>query len=281
MPHWGASRYVDLRLTGTQVLSAALSHLYVLLPVLDGVKHYWVDEQEVDKLVRASSTWLPDHPERAAIARGYLARQRDLTDSALAWLVPESSAADEDSGEVASSGAIDAVPVPRPRQGAARVEAVVEALRAERAARIVDVGCGEGALLRELIRHPEFTEIVGVDVSPRALERAERSLHFDRMPDQQRARITLRQSSLTYVDQRIAAYDAIVLMEVIEHVDVARLVSLSSAIFGAAHPTTVLVTTPNSEYNVVYEGLAPGEFRHRDHRFEWTRAEFAQWAHGV
>lgn len=282
MPSWGPSRYVDLRLTGAQVLSAALSHLYVLLPVLDGVKHYWVDEQEVDKLVRASSTWLPDHPQRAAIASVYLARQRDLTDSALARMVPETSEPDaaDGSSPMVDGGAV-AGALPRPRLGVLRVEAVVEALRTERAARVVDVGCGEGALLRELIKHPEFTEIVGVDVSPRALERAERSLHFDRMPDQQRARISLRQSSLTYVDQRIAAYDAMVLMEVIEHVDIPRLPSLSRSVFGAAKPATVLITTPNSEYNALYDGLAPGEFRHRDHRFEWNRTEFGAWANGV
>lgn len=273
IPQWGESKYVDLRLTGTHVLAEALSHLYVLLPVLDGSKHYWVDDQEVDKLVRSSASWLPQHPQRAAIARGYLAGQRDLAESALAQLVPETEGFAVDEDQTPS----DASPV-RPHLAALRVEAVVGALRDCAASRIVDYGCGEGALLRELIKHPEFTEIVGVDVSPRVLERAERLLQFDRMPDHQRARITLRQSSVTYVDARLAAYDAVVLMEVIEHVDLERQPALASAIFGAAAPTTVLVTTPNSEYNVLYDALAAGQFRHRDHRFEWTRAELATWS---
>ncbi|MGC1207247.1 MAG: 3' terminal RNA ribose 2'-O-methyltransferase Hen1, partial [Ornithinimicrobium sp.] len=278
VPEWGNSRYVDLQLSGTMPLSVALSHLYVLLPVLDGVKHYWVDEQEVDKLIRAASEWLPDHPQRQEIARRYLARQKDLTESAMERLIGDGESPAVEGPEVDQA---PRTPVARPRLGAERVATVVESLRVEQAARVVDIGCGEGALLRELIKHAEFTEIVGVDVSPRALERAERSMHFDRMPDQQRSRLTLRQSSLSYVDQRLAGYDALVLMEVIEHLDPARLPSLANVVFGAAKPATVVMTTPNADYNLLYEGLAPGAFRHRDHRFEWTREEFASWASEV
>ena len=169
---------------------------------------------------------------------------------------------------------------PRPLV-ALRKQAVLDALRAAGAARVVDLGCGEGTLLRELIQHAEFTEVLGVDVSARALALAERRLSFDRMPDTQRARIRLLQSSLTYRDERLAAYDAVVLMEVVEHLDPERLPALESTVFGHARPTTVIVTTPNAEHNVRYEGLAFGAMRHRDHRFEWTRAEFADWADGV
>jgi 3' terminal RNA ribose 2'-O-methyltransferase Hen1 len=136
-------------------------------------------------------------------------------------------------------------------------------------------------LLRELIRDPEFSEVVGVDVSARALELAERRLNLDRMPDSQRARLRLLQSSLTYKDDRLNGYDAIVLMEVIEHLDTERLPALESTVFGHARPRTVVVTTPNVEHNVRYERLAAGTMRHRDHRFEWTRAEFSDWATGV
>jgi 3' terminal RNA ribose 2'-O-methyltransferase Hen1 len=276
VPEWGGSRYVDLRLRGSLVLAEALSHLYVLLPVLDSSKHYWVSEDEVEKLVRAAGGWLPNHPARELITRRYLAHQRDLVATAVSRLaevddLPAASLEDTTTEET---------PAPRPLV-VQRKEAVLDVLRAAGAARVVDLGCGEGALLRELIRHPEFSEVVGVDVSARALELAERRLNLDRMPDSQRVRLRLLQSSLTYRDERLAGYDAVVLMEVIEHLDPERLPALEDTVFGHARPRTVIVTTPNVEHNVRYERLAAGTMRHRDHRFEWTRAEFVHWATGV
>ncbi len=132
-----------------------------------------------------------------------------------------------------------------------------------------------------LIDDPTFLEILGVDVSHRALEIAARRLNFDRMPDSKRARIELLQSSATYRDDRLSGKDAVVLMEVIEHVDDPRLPALVRSVFVHARPTSVVVTTPNVEHNVRYEFLAAGAMRHRDHRFEWTRAQFRAWADEV
>jgi 3' terminal RNA ribose 2'-O-methyltransferase Hen1 len=281
IPAWGDSRYVDLRLTGSLVLADALSHLYVLLPVLDSSKHYWVSADEVEKLVRAAGDWLPTHPARELITRRYLAHQRDLVATAVSRLAEVDDLptdAIEDIEEEAAP-APDA-PAARPLV-AQRKQAVIEALRAAGAARVVDLGCGEGALLRELIGHAEFSEVLGVDVSARALELAGRRLNLDRMPDSQRARLRLLQSSLTYRDDRLAGYDAVVLMEVIEHLDPERLPALEGTVFNGARPRTVIVTTPNVEHNVRFAALGAGEMRHRDHRFEWTRAEFGAWATGV
>ncbi len=276
VPGWGDSRYVDLRLDGRFVLAEALSHLYVLLPVLDSSKHYWVSEDEVEKLVRAAGAWLPAHPARELITRRYLAHQRDLVASAVARLAE----VDEQPIDALEEAPAEDSSVPRPLV-VQRRQAVLEALRVAGAARVVDFGCGEGALLRELVRNPEFSEVLGVDVSARALEIARRRLNLERMPDSQRARLGFLQSSLTYRDARLAGYDAVVLMEVVEHLDPERLPALESTLFGHARPRTVVVTTPNVEHNVRYEKLAAGTMRHRDHRFEWTRAEFADWAAGV
>ncbi|MCI1747921.1 MAG: methyltransferase [Acidipropionibacterium sp.] len=146
--------------------------------------------------------------------------------------------------------------------------------------RVVDLGCGEGFYLSALIADPTITELVGVDVSPRALERAERRLHLDRLPDHQRAKLTLRQSSVTYRDKLLAGFDAILLIEVIEHLDPDRIPSLEENIFGAARPAHVVMTTPNRDHNRLY-GLPEGQLRHPDHRFEWTRAQFQDWARAV
>ncbi|MFI6129764.1 3' terminal RNA ribose 2'-O-methyltransferase Hen1 [Micromonospora sp. NPDC051141] len=274
-PDWGDSRYVDLTLTGTLRLADALNHLYVLLPVLDDAKHYWVAPDEVDKLLRAGSGWLADHPERGLITRRYLAHRRALAGAALARLA-ELRLADEPSAD----DSIDPeTPPETPRATLAtqRREAVLAALRDSGASRVLDLGCGGGALLTALAADRRFTEVVGVDVADRSLAMAARRLRLDRLPERQRDRIHLRQSALTYRDDRLRGYDAAVLMEVVEHLDPPRLPALQDAVFGHARPGTVVVTTPNVEYNVRYEGLAPGRFRHADHRFEWTRAEFAAW----
>jgi 3' terminal RNA ribose 2'-O-methyltransferase Hen1 len=268
LPGGGDSRYVDLRLSGTLRVADALNHLYVALPVLDDAKHYWVSTDEIDKLLRAGAGWLAGHPDRELITSRYLAHQRSLTREAIERLEP---GLDE---EPTVAPAVAALPLARLRQ-----EAVLAELRAAGATRVVDLGAGAGALLPALLAEPRFTEIVAVDVSARALADAARRLRLDTMPERQRARLTLLQGALTYTDARLAGYDAAVLMEVVEHVDPDRLPALEHAVFGAAAPATVVVTTPNAEHNVRFPGLVG--FRHRDHRFEWTRAEFAAWTASV
>ncbi|MFF2085978.1 3' terminal RNA ribose 2'-O-methyltransferase Hen1 [Nocardia sp. NPDC058176] len=274
-PEWGDSPYVQVRLTGTLRLADALNHLYVLLPVLDDAKHYWVDQDEVDKLLRAGDGWLGGHPDRDLIARRYLAGRRSLTQSALERLrAVDEQAEDADSPADAVERAEAAerrTPLVR-----LRTDAVLAALAESGATRVLDLGCGPGALLLALDAEPRYTQIVGADVSAAALAIAERRLKFDRKSDRQRARTTLIQTALTYHDDRLRGFDAAVLMEVIEHVDEARLPALERAVFGHAAPGAVIVTTPNVEYNARYETL--DGHRHHDHRFEWTRAEFAAWS---
>ena len=294
---WGRAPYVELALTGKVRLADALSHLYVLLPVLDNAKHYWVSPDEVDKLVRRGEGWLAGHPDQQLIVRRYLAARRDYVEdatlrlAALDDLVPADPLDPEDpdseqgvadvptSGDQPQPGGEAEGPRPEPLK-VKRLNTVLGVLREVGAHRVVDLGCGEGYYLRALLDDPGFTEIVGVDVSPRVLELAEQRLRLDRRSDHQRARITLRQSSVTYRDDLLAGFDAILLVEVIEHLEPDRIASLETTVFGAARPDHVVVTTPNREYNVSY-GLGEGQLRHRDHRFEWTRAEFAAWAEGV
>jgi 3' terminal RNA ribose 2'-O-methyltransferase Hen1 len=271
-PEWGDSPYADLRLTGTLRLADALTQLYVLLPVLDDAKHYWVAADEVDKLLRTAKSWLPTHPDRELITSRYLAHRHVFTEEALARLteLDDRPAADAEEPEQTEH-----VPTLAQR----RREAIVEELRALGARRVVDLGCGEGRLLTELVAEPAFTEIVGVDVAARPLKVAARRV--ERLAERQRDRVTLHQGSVTYADPRVAGFDAIVLSEVVEHVDPPRLPALATTVFGVARPAHVLVTTPNVEYNVRWETLPAGDSRHHDHRFEWTRAELAAWAETV
>ncbi|MDX6353943.1 MAG: hypothetical protein QOF98_846 [Streptomyces sp.] len=285
-PEWGESRYVELVLQGELRLSDALRHLYVLLPVLDDAKHYWVSADEVDKLLRFGAGWLPGHPEQKLITSRYLSRRWSLTREAMERL-ELARLADADDIEVEEIDNAVAEEVPeeveeRPSPLAVqRREAILAELRAAGAARVLDLGCGQGQLVAALLKEPRFTEVVGVDVSVRALGIAARRLRLDRMGERQAERVTLFQGSLTYTDTRLKGYDAAVLCEVIEHVDPPRLPALEYAVFGAARPSTVVVTTPNAEYNVRWETLPAGHSRHADHRFEWTRAEFTGWAAAV
>ena len=76
-------------------------------------------------------------------------------------------------------------------------------------------------------------------------------------------------------------FDAAAVIEVIEHLDAPRLAAFERVVFDFARPATVVITTPNADYNPLFPTLPAGQMRHRDHRFEWTRAEFARWAEGI
>jgi 3' terminal RNA ribose 2'-O-methyltransferase Hen1 len=272
-PAWGDSRYVRLRLSGTVRLADALNQLYVLLPVLDESKHYWQAADEVDKLLRSGGAWLATHPERELITRRYLART-GMTGVALARLAELD---DESPDEV------DRTDRPTPLN-IRRRDAVLDALAELGAGTVIDLGCGQGQLVSALLRHsatggPSYTKVAGMEVSSRALRQAARSLRVDDLGERQAERLELFQGSLTYEDPRLEGYDAAVLMEVIEHVDPSRLGAVEHVVFGSARPGAVLVTTPNADYNPRYEHLVG--MRHPDHRFEWSRAEFAAWAGGV
>jgi hypothetical protein len=80
-----------------------------------------------------------------------------------------------------------------------------------------------------------------------------------------------------YRDERLSGFEAAAVVEVIEHLDPPRLAAFERVLFEAARPALVVLTTPNREYNATWEKLPAGQFRHRDHRFEWTRAEFEHW----
>lgn len=272
---WGDGRHVSLRLVAKRPLSELLNHLYVLLPVLDDDKHYWIDEAEVDKLMRRGEGWLAGHSERDLIVRRYLKKQARLYYPALAQL-DEATSPDEEPDEPGREEQLEErVSLRDQRLGA--VEAV---LKGSGARRVLDLGCGPGALLERLLRG-DYERIVGVDVSVRALEQAARRLKLDAMHDAQRRRIELLHSPLTYRDKRLVGFDAAALVEVIEHLDPPRLFAAEQNVFASARPATVVVTTPNAEYNVMWETLPAGQFRHPDHRFEWTRSEFTAWANGV
>jgi 3' terminal RNA ribose 2'-O-methyltransferase Hen1 len=270
---WGTSNYVDLRLQGELRLADALNHLYVLLPVLDDAKHYWVSTEEVDKLVRAGGDWLAGHPAKDLIIRRYLSHQARLTRSALARLAEADDTVPEEFDNAVTDDDAPAKPLAVQRR-----EAILAILRQHGARRVGDLGCGSGTLIKDLLADQSIEHITAVDVSARALQLAARNLHLDKMPDRQRERLNIFQSALTYRDDRLAGLDAAVLMEVIEHLDAERLPALERVVFGFAAPAMVIVTTPNAEYNPYFETLPADAKRHPDHRFEWTRAEFRSWA---
>ncbi|WP_459558024.1 3' terminal RNA ribose 2'-O-methyltransferase Hen1 [Lacunimicrobium album] len=276
-PEWGESPYFSVTLSKVTTLSMLLTHLYVLIPIFDNQKHYYVGEDEIDKLLAKGAGWLSTHPEKEFITRRYLKYRASLYTEALARLVPEVSeeavVEEETVTQVAEVTLETPLSLNDQRHGA-----VLAALKGTGGTRVLDLGCGEGKLLRELMKEKQFEEIIGMDVSIRTLEIASRRLKLDKLTDRQASRIKLLHGSLIYRDRRLEGFDAAALVEVIEHLDPARLAALERVVFEFARPGTVVVTTPNREYNVMWETLPAGQFRHSDHRFEWTRAEFEEWA---
>ena len=285
-PAWGPSDLYRVTVSGAQTVKDLLTHLYVLVPVLDNAKHYAIGEDEVDKLVRRGEGWLGVHPERELIARRYLRYKRRLADAALARLadvegVPNAEEAEDAAPRDAAEQQLEA-PVRLNDQRIAAAVAAVRAIPGAPARRVIDLGCGEGKTMEALLKEiPGLEYVAGMDVSSLALERAARRLHLDRMGERQRARIGLFQGSLVYRDARLEGYDAALLTEVVEHADPSRLATLERVVFEHARPRRILITTPNAEYNSVWPSLPAGRFRHPDHRFEWTRQEFQTWAEGA
>ncbi|MBI1792158.1 MAG: 3' terminal RNA ribose 2'-O-methyltransferase Hen1 [Acidobacteria bacterium] len=278
-PEWGESRYFRLNLEARATVHDALSHLYVLLPVLDDEKHYYIGDAEVDKLLRHGEGWLRNHPERQLIVSRYLRRRSSLMDQAFDKLLDEEGAAVEAAESNLEKAARAEKDLERPMTlHTQRLNLVAAKLKDLGTKTVLDLGCGEGKLLRRLLADRAFEQIAGMDVSHRSLEIASSRLRLERMPERQRKRIRLMQGSLLYRDKRLSGFDAAALVEVIEHLDRPRLAALERVLFEFARPRHVLVTTPNREYNVLFPTLPPGKLRHGDHRFEWTRAEFASWA---
>ncbi len=279
MPEWGSSRYYEVRLRNRVTLHDALTHLYVLLPVLDEQKHYYVGDEEVEKLMRHGEGWLASHPDKEFIVQRYLQRRRYLVEDAMQQLLAEETADVERTEEAREQAAAQEETLEKPlRLHDQRLEAVAATLEKLNVRKIVDFGCGSGRLIQRLLENQQFGEIAGVDVSHGALEIASRRLKLDRLPPNQQGRVKLLQGSLVYRDSRLTGYDAMAIVEVIEHLDPPRLSALELSVFQAARPRHVIVTTPNREYNSMFPTLPPGRLRHNDHRFEWTRAEFEAWA---
>jgi 3' terminal RNA ribose 2'-O-methyltransferase Hen1 len=274
-----------VQLVGNQRVQDLLSHLNVLIPVLDDEKHYWVGDDEVDKLLRRGGEWLPTHPAKEQIARRYLKHRKSLAQEAIERLTVES---DEDGADAATALA----PTPkapgreealesRISLNAQRMARIAEAVHATGAKSAVDLGCGDGKLLRELVKQRQLERIVGMDVSIRSLEMATERLRLEQLAPAFRERIQVIHGSLVYRDRRLRGFDVATVIEVIEHLDTPRLRAFERVLFEQARPKAILLTTPNVEFNVRFETLPAGQFRHPDHRFEWTRTQFEAWAAGM
>ncbi len=283
-PAWGESEVYAVTLEGRQTVQDLLTHLYVLIPVLDNAKHYFVGADEVDKLLQKGERWLTGHPEQALITRRYLNYRQAMIREALARLQELREDTTETQEETDARAEAQETAVEEPlRLNEMRLQAALAAVRALQppARRVLDLGCGEGNLLKLLLEDRNFTEIVGVDVAAHTLEQAAQRLRLATLPERQKERIKLLQGSVVYRDDRFSGFDVALLIEVIEHLDPPRLTALERVVFRHARPRRVVLTTPNRDYNAVWPSLPAGRFRHRDHRFEWTRAEFREWVERV
>lgn len=268
---WGMSKYFSVKLSINSILKSVLQHLYVLLPVLDNDKHYFVSDHEIEKLKDKGGEWLKQHPHKEQIINRYLINLKSLSKKAMYSLNGEEEPI-----------AIDDEPSYKPiNLHQQRLAIVLEELKNSNAKSVLDLGCGEGKLLKLLLKEKQFEKITGLDISYAQLLRAKDKLHYDDLAPRLKEKLSIIQGALTYKDKRMEGYDAAVLVEVIEHMEEDRLDGFEKVVFQHAKPSMVLITTPNKEYNVLYEGMTDQQMRHDDHRFEWSRKEFQEWANGV
>ncbi len=254
------SNYVDLILKNKLTLQSVLQHLYVLIPVFDNNKHYFVNNDEVEKLLSKGGDWIDVHPEKDFITSRYLnSKFIDAKKLESLFSKEQNKMIEERKKNSLNS------------QRLSQVTDVIESLNIKS---LVDLGCGEGKLIKELLNNTSVEKILGVDISINVLKKAARKLKYDTVKD----KIELVQSSAVYYDERFTEYEAICLIEVIEHIDEQKLYLLKENVFNLVKPKYVIITTPNVEYNTVYE---LDGYRHSDHRFEWSRSEFRLWCEEI
>jgi 3' terminal RNA ribose 2'-O-methyltransferase Hen1 len=275
-PDWGDSLYYTVEISKDTTVVELLNHIYVLIPVLDNQKHYYIGKSEIDKLLKRGEGWLADHPHKENITKRYLKYKTNYAREALARLMelnpadPEEGVSSEDLSEKEIERAINL--------NEQRLGTILSTLKAANAESILDLGCGEGKLLKQLLKDRQFEKIVGMDVSIRALEIAADRLRLADLPPALRQRVELIHGSLMYRDRRLEGFDAAAVVEVVEHLNEPRLKSFERVLFEFARPRTIALTTPNREYNVKWENVGAERLRHKDHRFEWTREEFKTWS---
>jgi 3' terminal RNA ribose 2'-O-methyltransferase Hen1 len=278
-PEWGPSNYYDVTLKGTLTLRDALRHLYILLPVLDARKHYYMDRNEVTKIVSKGEGWLADHPEKDWILRSSLGRKPSLMREALEQLSNAEEALEAEEASVDDAFVAPEETERKESLHTQRHNRIVQLIQELKPKSLIDLGCGDGKLIRKLIPVRGLDRIVGMDVSYYEIEKAERKLRLDEAGPKMRERLQFIHGSLMYRDERLAGFDVATVVEVVEHLDPPRLAAFERVVFECARPKTVILTTPNREYNALYfddEG-----FRHSDHRFEWNRPEFNDWVKRV
>ena len=243
-----------------------------------GACDYYVSEDEIDKLLSHSESWLSSHPAKEKIVNRYFHQRRSYAHKAIDRLLESESEPEEIMQEAEPEQETSEQKVSLNQQ---RMEAVKQAVLESNAVSVIDLGCGECRLTSLLLNEKQIRKVTACDVSVRELEKAAQRLHYDRMPEYRKQKLTLMQASLTYRDKRFSGYDCACIVEVIEHIEPLRIPAFERVVFEFAAPQTVILTTPNKEYNKNYEFLPEGELRHDDHRFEWTREEFQNWTEHI
>ena len=249
-----------LTLTGNVTLQKGLQQLFVLIPVLDNYKHYFIDENEIEKIKRYGEGWLDTHPEKTFIIQKAL-RFKEV------YSLLEERKENNTSQEKSVSSKV--------RLNELRYKRIVEVVSNLPVKKsVVDLGSGEGKLAVQLGFIDGVQEILAVEPSEKEQLKARR--RFEKVKDRTAfVEPTPMWGSLFYYDERLKNKDVIILCEVIEHIDEERLPKIMDLLLRDYKPGVLLITTPNREYNEVYD--MQDAKRHDDHRFEWTRAEFEQW----
>ncbi|AYV66644.1 MULTISPECIES: methyltransferase domain-containing protein [Niallia] len=254
-----SAKFITLK--AKQTIQDCFRHLFVLIPVMDQYKHYYIDEKEVDKLKRYGEGWLSSHPKRNEIIKESLVFSDLIEKSRLI----ESKPSEEKQAPLTKKKSLNQW----------RYEKIIETVKKlPHNSRIVDMGAGEGKLTAQLGFISGIEELIAVDPSEREQLKAKKRI--EALVDKPDFLLpTFKWGSLFYYDSELEKKDIFILCEVIEHIDENRLGKVFDTIFTKYKPYHVIVTTPNQDYNAVYDMNEAK--RHSDHRFEWTQQQFEEW----
>lgn len=268
------ARFFNLILEGQGHPVQVIKEIIAGLLCLDEAKLYWSPAEESAALVEISRAVIEQHPENEAVLQMLSKGQEKLYDPLIRKLAFGSDMTNWKEREEAKTKAVEA----QLGLDKAREDALLWLIGEIKPERVLDLGCGQGHLIWRLLAEGTLTRVTGMDVSSKTLQQAGKNIPRWGLTPEQASGVGLVSGNVVFQDERLKAYDTIVMQELMCLLNPYNLQAMTRNVFGFAQPKHVLITLPNADFNSQLSGLAPGEKRYAGHVFEWGADRIQQWA---